>query len=114
VRIDPGVAPDAFTRFQLVHLVVEAIAGALIGGGAVLVSVVGRHRLGWTLAYFGMLVLITLADLISFYVRQFDSLFVVLLHLVLLAAVIGYRDQLRAEPVHSAHGRDSADRVAGV
>jgi hypothetical protein len=42
-------------------------------------------------------VLLTLADLISFYVRQFDSVFVVLGHLVLLIAVIASRDPLRAE-----------------
>ena len=33
----------------------------------------GRHRLGWTLAYFGLLVILVLGDLISFYLRQFDS-----------------------------------------
>ncbi len=69
----------------------------LVVAGAFLVSLVGRHRLGWTLAYFGLLAMITLGDLISFYVRQFDSIVVVLLHAALLAAVIIYRDALRAE-----------------
>ena len=45
----------AFTGFQLLHLVVEAVAGVLVVAGAVLVTAVGRHRLGWTLAYFGLL-----------------------------------------------------------
>ncbi len=62
-----------------------------------LVAAVGRHGLGWTLAYIGLLVTITLGDLIGFYVRQFDSIVVVLGHLVLLAAVVGYRKELRAE-----------------
>ena len=84
-------------RFQLIHLAVEAVAGVLVVVGAVLVAAVGRHRIGWTVAYFGLLILLTLADLISFYVRQFDSIIVVLLHAALLAAVIVYRDQLRAE-----------------
>jgi hypothetical protein len=88
---------DAFTRFQLVHLLVEAVAGALVVAGAILVSLVGRHRLGWTLAYFGLLVAITLGDLISFYIRQFESVAVVLGHLALLGAVVGYRDELRRE-----------------
>jgi len=70
----------------------------LILAGAVLVTIDGRHRLGWTLAYFGMLVLVTLADLIGFYLRQFDSLLIVFLHVVLLLAVIASRDELRAEP----------------
>ena len=65
--------------------------------GAGLATVVGRHRLGWTLAYFGLLVTITLGDLISFYVRQFDSIVVVLGHLVLLTAVVGARERLRSE-----------------
>jgi hypothetical protein len=59
--------------------------------------VVGRHRLGWTLAYFGLLVALTLGDLISFYTRQFDSIEVALWHLVLLGAVVGYREELRTE-----------------
>jgi hypothetical protein len=95
--LDAGEPLTTFTGFQLVHLVVEAVAGALVVAGAVLVSVVGRHRVGWTLAYFGLLVLLTLADLISFYVRQFDSVLVVIGHLVLLTAVIAARHQLSAE-----------------
>ena len=97
VRFDLAGPIDAFLGFQLVHLVVEAVAGALVVAGAVLVSLVGRHRLGWTLAYFGLLVAITLGDLISFYIRQFESVVVVLGHLALLAAVVGYRDELQRE-----------------
>jgi hypothetical protein len=97
VRLDLDQPLTNLTRFQLIHLVVEAIAGVLVVVGAVLIAAVGRHRVGWTLAYFGLLVLLTLADLISFYVRQFDSILVVILHAALLAAVIVYRDELRAE-----------------
>jgi hypothetical protein len=97
LRLDPSQPLSALDRFQLVHLGVEAVAGALVLAGGALVAVVGRHGLGWTLAYFGLLVTITLGDLIGFYVRQFDSIVIVLGHLVLLAAVVGYRDRLRAE-----------------
>lgn len=97
LRLDPSQPLSALDRFQLIHLGVEAIAGALVLAGGALVAVVGRHRLGWALAYFGLLVTITLGDLIGFYVRQFDSILIVLGHLVLLAAVVGYRDELRAE-----------------
>jgi len=97
VRLDVGAPLTPFTGFQLIHLVVEAVAGILVVTGAVLVAAVGRHRLGWTLAYFGLLVLLTLADLISFYLRQFDSVLVVLGHAVLLAAVVASRVQLSAE-----------------
>lgn len=97
VEIDLSQPLTSFQVLQLVHLVVEAVAGVLIVAGAVLVSLVGWHRQGWTLAYFGLLVLITLADLISFYVRQFDSILVALGHLALLTAVVATRDRLRAE-----------------
>jgi hypothetical protein len=97
LRLDPAEPLDALGRFQLLHLAVEAVAGALVLAGAALVAVAGRHRLGWTLAYVGLLVTITLGDLIGFYVRQFDSMLIVLGHLVLLAAVVGYRDELRSE-----------------
>ena len=97
VRFDLDQPTTALTRFQLIHLVVEAVAGVMVVIGAVLIAAVGRHRIGWTVAYFGLLILLTLADLISFYVRQFDSIAVVLGHAVLLAAVVVYRDELRAE-----------------
>ncbi len=97
VHFDFSQLPPAFTRFQLVHLVVEGVSGALLVAGGLLITVAGRHRLGWTLAYFGLLVALTLADLISFYTRQFDSIEIAVWHLVLLGAVIVYRDQLRTE-----------------
>ena len=97
VRIDPSEPVRALTLFQIGHLVVEAVAGALLLAGGVLVGAVGWHRLGWTLAYFGLLVALTLGDLISFYTRQFDSIEVVLWHLLLLAAVLAYREELRTE-----------------
>ena len=97
VSLEFDQAPTALTRFQLIHLLVEAVAGLLVVIGAVLIAAVGRHRIGWTIAYVGLLILLTLADLISFYVRQFDSIVVVLGHAALLAAVVVYRDELRSE-----------------
>jgi hypothetical protein len=96
---------DPVTRlagFQLVHLAIEAAAGVLIVLGAIMVAAGGRHRLGWTLAYFGLLTVLTLGDLISFYIRQFDSVLVVIGHALLLAAVVGYRERLSAEEPGSA------------
>jgi hypothetical protein len=97
VRFDFSRPMSPFTMFQLGHLAVEGVAGALLLAGGVLVGLVGWHRLGWTLAYFGLLVALTLGDLISFYIRQFDSIEVALWHVLLLAAVIGYREELRTE-----------------
>ncbi len=97
LAIAPGEPITRLVGFQLAHLAIEAAAGVLIVIGAVLVAAVGRHRIGWTLAYFGLLIVLTLGDLISFYIRQFDSVVVVVAHAVLLAAVVGYRDRLSAE-----------------
>jgi hypothetical protein len=44
-----------------------------------------------------MLVVLTLGDLVSFYIRQFDSVAVVIGHVLLLAAVVASRDRLSAE-----------------
>jgi hypothetical protein len=90
----PGNRIFALTVAQLL---VEGVAGVLLVAGAVLVAAVGRHRLGWNLAYFGLLVVLVLGDLIAFYVRQFDSIFAVLLHVLLLVAVVGYRRELESE-----------------
>ena len=97
VSFDLSQPMTPLRAFQLVHLGVEAVAGGLVVAGAIFVGLVGWHRQGWTLAYFGLLVLLTLADLISFYVRQFDSILVALGHLALLSAVVATRDRLRAE-----------------
>ena len=101
VRFDLSQPVTAFTLSQLGHLVVEGVAGALLLAGGVLVGAVGWHRLGWTLAYFGLLVALTLGDLIGFYIRQFDSIEVALWHVLLLGAVVAYREELRTEASHA-------------
>ncbi|HLE88866.1 MAG TPA: hypothetical protein VI733_02285 [Candidatus Limnocylindria bacterium] len=95
-----GVDPTTSTRLfslDMLHLAVEAIAGALLLAGSVLMGVVGRHRLGVTLAEYGLLVSLSLADLASFYLRQFATLEVAIFHAVLLAGVVAYRHELRRE-----------------
>jgi hypothetical protein len=114
LEIEPGEPVTPLGGFQLLHLGIEAAAGVLIVLGAVLVTVAGRHRIGWTLAYFGLLVVLTLGDLVSFYIRQFDSVAVVIGHALLLAAVVGYRDRLRAEepPTATAASASASEREA--
>lgn len=97
ISLDLSQPMTPLRAFSLVHLGVEAAAGVLVVAGAILVALVGWHRQGWTLAYFGLLVVLTLGDLISFYVRQFDSILVALGHFALLSAVVATRDRLRAE-----------------
>jgi hypothetical protein len=95
-----GVDPSASTRLfslDMLHLVVEGVAGALLLAGSLLMALSGEDRLGSSLAEFGLLVSLALADLASFYLRQFATFEVALVHGVLLFGVVAYRRQLRAD-----------------
>ena len=94
-----GVDPATSTRLfslDMLHVVVEAIAGVLLLGGASLMAATGRDRLGALLAEYGILVSLSLADLASFYLRQFATLEIALFHGLLLWGVVAYRRQLRS------------------
>jgi hypothetical protein len=95
-----GVDPATSTRLfslDMLHLVVEGVAGVLLLAGSLLMALTGRDRLGSTLAEFGLLVSLALADLASFYLRQFATIEIALLHGLLLFGVVAYRRQLRGE-----------------
>lgn len=95
-----GVDPETSTRLfslDMLHLAVEGIAGALLLAGSLLMAVSHRDRLGSSLAEFGLLVSLALADLASFYLRQFATVEVALLHGLLLFGVVAYRRQLHAD-----------------
>lgn len=70
----------------LMHVSVDGISGILmlIGAGAL---IAGRTAFGASAAVAGLLLALTVADVLSFYLRQFDSILVVLFHLGLLLAV---------------------------
>lgn len=70
----------------LLHVTVDGLSGVLMiaGAGALLL---GRTRAGSSLASAGLLVALALGDVLSFYLRQFDSVGVVLFHFALLWAV---------------------------
>jgi hypothetical protein len=96
-----GVDPATSTRLfslDMLHLVVEGISGALLLAGSALMGITGRDRLGASLAEYGLLVSLSLADLASFYLRQFATLEIALFHGLLLFGVVTYRRQLPAEP----------------
>ena len=101
-----GVDPSASTRLfslDMLHLVVEGISGALLLAGALLMILTGRDRLGSGLAEYGLLVSLALADLASFYLRQFATLEVAIFHGILLFGVVSYRRQLRADARAAPH-----------
>ena len=95
-----GVDPVTSTRLfslDMLHLVVEGMAGALLLTGSLLMALTGRDRMGASLAEYGVLVSLALADLASFYLRQFATLEVALFHGLLLFGVVAYRRQLPRE-----------------
>lgn len=98
-----SLPPDApLFGLRLFHLGIEAVAGGLMVSGAILITVIGRHLRGYALIFFGLLVSLTLGDLVSFYLRQFDSIVLAAFHAALLAAVVGYRQGLESERVRPA------------
>ncbi len=95
-----GIDPDTSTRLfslDMLHLVVEGVAGALLLSGSLLMALRGQDRLGSSLAEFGLLVSLALADLASFYLRQFATIEVALFHGLLLFGVVAFRRQLHAD-----------------
>ncbi|MEX1072277.1 MAG: hypothetical protein WED86_01135 [Chloroflexota bacterium] len=101
-QVDPTTSTRLFS-LDMLHLVVEAIAGALLLAGSALIGVAGRRRLGANLAEYGLLVSLALADLASFYLRQFATVEVALFHVLLLTGVVAYRRQLlRADRMRAA------------
>ncbi|MEP7040090.1 MAG: hypothetical protein ABI864_00795 [Chloroflexota bacterium] len=94
--VDPTVSTRLFS-LDMLHLVVEAIAGSLLLAGSLLMILTGRDGLGSSLAEYGLLVSLSLADLASFYLRQFATLEVALFHGLLLFGIVAFRRQLRAD-----------------
>jgi len=108
-----GINPTGSTRLfslAMLHLVLEAVAGILLIAGATLLLMPQRRKLGVRLSNDGLLVALTLADLASFYLRQFAAIETAVFHAALLAGVIAYRNTLAAE----AAWRDSASAPAGT
>ena len=100
-----GVDPATSTRLfslDMLHLAVEALAGALLISGSTLMGITGRDRLGASLAEYGLLVSLSLSDLASFYLCQFATLEIALFHGLLLWGVVAYRRQLVARPRREA------------
>jgi hypothetical protein len=83
------IPPADVPLFTLVlaHVAVDGIGGLLLFLGAIALAM-GKTDRGRAIAVAGLLVTLVFADLLSFYLRQFDSIVLVLFHLCLLAAVL--------------------------
>jgi len=92
--VDPATSTRLFS-LDMAHLVLEGTAGSLLVAGSLLMAVTDRDFLGATVAEYGMLVSLTLADLASFYLRQFATAQIALVHALLLFGIVGYRRRLK-------------------
>lgn len=69
---------------------IEAVVGALLIIGAFFL-LLGKGRWGWTVAYFSLLISLTVSNLIVFYFDQFSTILPALVQLLLLIGVLRYR-----------------------
>lgn len=79
------------TLFSL-QVVLEGVVGLLILTGVVLM-LLGRDRLGTTLAVVGLLLSLVVVNLLTFYFEQFSTIMAAMVQFVLLVAVIRYRQR---------------------
>ncbi len=82
--------------WRLAHLVAEGVAGSMLLAGAVL-SLSGRRESGFRFAFRGLIVALTLADVLAFYIQQFESISTALFHVALLLVVSTSRSRRAPE-----------------
>jgi hypothetical protein len=83
---------------SLARLLLEAAVGLLLIVGAILL-LLRRERLGAFLAYFGLLISLTVLNLLVFYFDQFSAILVALVQFSLLMGLIIYRQRYLAPTV---------------
>lgn len=90
------------------YLLLVAAAGVpLVVAGGLLLA--GRERLGLAVAYFALLLSLTVIDLLLFYFQQFQALTRVLIAFTLLVAVLYYRQRFGLAPPAAHLATPAAD-----
>jgi hypothetical protein len=74
------------------QVVLDGVVGLLILSGAVLM-LLGRDRLGTTLAFVGLLLSLVVVNLLTFYFEQFSTIITASVQFILLIGVIRYRQR---------------------
>jgi hypothetical protein len=77
------------------QVVLDGVVGLLILSGAVLM-LLGRDRLGTTLAFVGLLLSLVVVNLLTFYFEQFSTIVAASVQFLLLIGVIRYRQRFIA------------------
>lgn len=86
----PQVRGAVSLTWALIRPVLEGAIGTFLFCGGILLAI-GRDELGTRLAYFGLLIALTMINLLVFYFDQFATLLGTSLQFVLLLGVIRYR-----------------------
>jgi hypothetical protein len=91
VWVETGQLDEARDLIWFISRVgIEAIVGALLILGAIM-FLFGKNRWGSTIAYFSLLLSLTVSNLIVFYFDQFSTILPALVQLLLLIGVLRYR-----------------------
>lgn len=86
----PQVRGASSLTWALVRAVLEGAIGVFLLLGGVLLAL-GREELGTRLAYFGLLIALTMVNLLVFYFDQFSAIVSTFVQFSLLLAVLRYR-----------------------
>jgi hypothetical protein len=86
------VGSSAVAALFSLQVVLEGVVGLLMLAGAVLM-LLGRVRIGTTLALVGLLLSLVVVNLLTFYFEQFSTIIVAAVQFVLLVGVIRYRQR---------------------
>jgi len=107
-----GNSPSANRLFLYVmRVILEGAAGLLLLGGSLLLGA-GKEKRGVTVAYLGLLLSLTVVDLLVFYFDQFSASLVASIQFLLLLGLLYYRTRYLS-PIHSpARQGHTADRTA--
>lgn len=101
------VVPGNLSLLELnyMQMLVDALSGVLLVPGAILIAL-NRRGAGLRFVFFSLVLALVLADLLAFYLRQFDAIWTALFHLVLLLGLLIY--QRTGSVAHPASVSDRA------
>jgi hypothetical protein len=85
-----GISANAL-NWYLIQLVLQGVIGAILLGSSLLL-ILGRDKQGNEIGYIGLLLSLTIVNLLLFYFEQFGNVALTLFELLLLLGMIQYRN----------------------
>jgi hypothetical protein len=84
------VSSESAMGWFIGRIIMEGAVGLVLLGGALLIAI-GKERLGERMAYYGLLVSLTVTNLLVFYFEQFSTIITAVVQFVLLLGVLRFR-----------------------